>query len=312
MAGKRRTAGQATDDFAEIDLKKSKQVARGGSKLKRPRRDYAAEMVQPASPVELDRFQKEAIEALMAGYSVLVAAPTGTGKTLIAEKILEEIMARGQGAVYTSPIKALSNQKYRDFCRLFGDERVGLITGDVSINEYGQLLVMTTEIFRNWCFSQPQALAQTSHVIFDEIHYLDDAERGTAWEESIIFAPPHIKILGLSATVPNVREIADWIAEVRGQPVMVVEERKRAVPLVIQYISPAGEILTPGRARAVIEELVELKAARVRHLRPKRERWDVDVEDYADYWDEMDNENNGDEVEEEGDWLEDRGIEARE
>jgi len=205
-------------------------------------------------PFRLDPFQEKAIAALQAGNSVLVAAPTGTGKTLIAEKLLEKVLAESKGAVYTSPLKALSNQKYRDFCRLFGREKVGLITGDLSINETAPILVMTTEIFRNWCFANPEMLANTSHVIFDEMHYLDDLERGTTWEESIIFAPGHIKILGLSATVPNIREIAVWMGEIRGSPIKVIEEKRRAVPLKINWLSPGGDILDEAEARAEVEK----------------------------------------------------------
>lgn len=216
----------------------------------------------PAGPIELDPFQVEAINSLLAGHHVLVAAPTGTGKTLIAEKLLDKVISSGKGAVYTSPIKALSNQKYRDFCLVYGKEKVGLITGDLSINDKAPLLVMTTEIFRNWCFANPEMLDQTTHVIFDELHYLDDMERGTAWEESIIFAPPHIKIVGLSATVPNVREIATWIAEVRGRPVKVIEERRRAVPLKLAWISEEGEVLNEGEAREYIRDRIEKRRGR--------------------------------------------------
>ncbi|MQL53918.1 DEAD/DEAH box helicase [Desulfofundulus thermobenzoicus] len=227
---------------------------------RRHRKAYAA-----GPPVSLDPFQEQAIEALLEGYSVLVAAPTGTGKTLIAEKLLVNILSEGKGAVYTSPIKALSNQKFRDFGQLFGQEQVGLITGDLSINERAPLLVMTTEIFRNWCFANPEDLAHTSHVIFDEMHYLDDQERGTAWEESIIFAPPHMKILGLSATVPNVREIASWMADVRGEVVKVIEERCRAVPLEIAWIAPGGEVLDEEEAREEIAERQEVRRWRHRY-----------------------------------------------
>ncbi len=199
-------------------------------------------------PLKLDPFQQKAIEALFAGLDVLVAAPTGTGKTLIAERLLHWLIESGQGAVYTSPIKALSNQKYRNFTEEYGKEKVGLITGDLSLNETAPLLVMTTEIFRNWCFSNPEMLDKTSHVIFDEIHYLDDAERGTAWEESIIFAPPHLKILGLSATVPNIQEIAQWIEHIRERPVQVIIEKKRAVPLRLKWITNKGRILNQEEA----------------------------------------------------------------
>lgn len=205
--------------------------------------------------LKLDPFQKKAADFLLEGYSVLVAAPTGTGKTLIAEKLIEKILGLGNSAVYTSPIKALSNQKYRDFGRLFGRERVGLITGDFSINETAPLLVMTTEIFRNWCFNNPEMLDLTTHVIFDEMHFLDDQDRGTTWEESIIFAPPHIKVLGLSATVPNVREIARWMGEIRGCTVKVIEERRRAVPLKLGWIPPSCAILSEAEARAQVKEM---------------------------------------------------------
>lgn len=205
--------------------------------------------------LKLDPFQEKAIEFLLEGYSVLVAAPTGTGKTLIAEKLLEKILELGNSAVYTSPIKALSNQKYRDFGRLFGRDQVGLITGDFSINETAPLLVMTTEIFRNWCFNNPEMLDLTTHVIFDEMHFLDDQDRGTTWEESIIFAPGHIKILGLSATVPNVREIARWMGEIRGCTVKVIEEKRRAVPLKLGWISPSCRILSEAEARAEVKEM---------------------------------------------------------
>ncbi|MFZ5590545.1 MAG: DEAD/DEAH box helicase [Bacillota bacterium] len=228
---------------------------------RRPKKQLAREAVF-TGPLKLDPFQEQAIEALLAGRSVLVAAPTGTGKTLIAEKLLEKVIAGGKGAVYTSPIKALSNQKYRDFTALFGEERVGLITGDVSINEQGLLLVMTTEIFRNWCFANPYMLDNFTHVIFDEIHYLDDVERGTAWEESIIFAPAHIKILGLSATVPNVDEIAAWISQVRNEPVVVIEERRRAVPLKLHWITPEADVLKEREAREYIERHLELRRNR--------------------------------------------------
>lgn len=196
------------------------------------------------------------------GQNVLVAAPTGTGKTLIAEKLIENVLASGRGCVYTSPIKALSNQKYRDFGHKFGKEKIGLITGDVSVNEKAPLLVMTTEIFRNWCFANPEMLNETSHVIFDELHYLDDLERGTAWEESIIFAPGHIRILGLSATVPNVYELASWISDVREQQVKVIEEKNRAVPLELGWISPEGEVLNDAGAREYIRIRQERRRGR--------------------------------------------------
>jgi len=228
---------------------------------RRPRRTEAAKAEQRA-PFRLDPFQEEAFKEIEEGHNVLVAAPTGTGKTLIAEMLIKKVLATGQGVVYTSPIKALSNQKYRDFSGELGKEKVGLITGDVSVNERAPLLVMTTEIFRNWCFANPEMLDHTTHVIFDELHYLDDIERGTAWEESIIFAPTHMRIVGLSATVPNSRELASWIADVRDQAVKVIEERRRAVPLELHWISPEGGVHDGESAREHIKQLGERRRGR--------------------------------------------------
>ncbi len=211
----------------------------------------------PVTKLTLDDFQIEAAEALREGLSVLVSAPTGNGKTLVAEMLAKDVMAQGLGMIYTSPLKALSNQKYRDFKRLFGDDLVGLVTGDISINPGAPMLVMTTEIFRNWCLSEPEQLKKTSYVVFDEIHYLDDEERGTTWEESILFAPPHVKILGLSATVPNVDEMADWISSIRGGNVVVILEKRRTVPLVIRWLSPCGRIISQKEARKKIRILSE-------------------------------------------------------
>lgn len=179
---------------------------------------------------KLDAFQEQAIHAIENGHSVLVAAPTGAGKTLIAEYALEKALGQGKEIVYTAPIKALSNQKFRDFTATFGN-RIGIVTGDVSINPDAPALIMTAEIFRNTIFDDPQRLQRVSYVIFDEVHYLDDEERGTVWEESIIFAPGHIKIIALSAAIPNLRTLAHWIRKVRGDDLEVVEQRERPVPL---------------------------------------------------------------------------------
>lgn len=184
--------------------------------------------------MQLDRFQEEAIKHIKAGYSVLVSAPTGSGKTLIAERAIEECMKRDLSVIYTSPVKALSNQKFRDFSRLYKD-RVGILTGDVSLNPDAQILIMTTEIFRNWLLEKPRKVDNHGWVIFDEIHYLDDPERGTVWEESIMLLPPHLKILALSATIPNVKEMAAWITSIHQTPLHIVEERKRPVPLKLFY-----------------------------------------------------------------------------
>jgi superfamily II RNA helicase len=188
----------------------------------------------------LDRFQEEAINSIEQDHSVIVAAPTGAGKTLIAEYVVEKHIEAGKQIIYTAPIKALSNQKYRDFSRDYGD-KVGIITGDVVINADAPTLIMTTEIFRNTIFDDVDRLKDVHYVIFDEIHYIDDIERGTVWEESIIFAPQHINFLCLSATIPNLREFADWMRSVRRGRIDVVSETERPVPLEYQlYLKGYG------------------------------------------------------------------------
>jgi len=181
--------------------------------------------------LRLDPFQEQAVAAIDEGKSLIVAAPTGCGKTLIAEYAVDVSIRDGHRVVYTAPIKALSNQKYRDFRRRFGDEIVGIHTGDVTINPEGRLLIMTTEVFRNLILERSPRLDNVMYTIFDEIHYIDDPERGTVWEESIILAPHHIRFMCLSATVPNIRELADWMGRVRKTEFEVIEEHQRPVPL---------------------------------------------------------------------------------
>lgn len=179
---------------------------------------------------KLDKFQEEAINSIELNHSVIVAAPTGAGKTLIAEYALEKHLQSEKQIIYTAPIKALSNQKYRDFCKDYGD-KVGIITGDVVINDTAPVLIMTTEILRNIIFDNIDRLKDVHYVIFDEIHYIDDVERGTVWEECIIFAPQHINFLCLSATIPNLREFASWMQSVRHSKIDMVIETHRPVPL---------------------------------------------------------------------------------
>lgn len=182
-------------------------------------------------PIQLDPFQTEAIHWIEQEHSVLVSAPTGAGKTLIAEKAIEKALSRDEAVIYTAPVKALSNQKYRDFRAQYGEERVGILTGDVSINVDAPILIMTTEIYRNSLFENLNRIRKVGWVIFDEVHYLDDPERGTVWEEALLFTPPEIRILALSATVPNVRELCEWIRSVHQRPIAIVEESHRPVPL---------------------------------------------------------------------------------
>ena len=180
--------------------------------------------------LQLDRFQEEAIAAINRDASVIVTAPTGAGKTVIAEYAVEKCIKENHRVIYTAPIKALSNQKYRDFYAEYGD-KIGIVTGDVVINPYAQVLLMTTEIFRNTIFDDIERLQDVSYVIFDEIHYINDIERGTVWEESLIFAPQHIKFVCLSATIPNIHSFAEWMQSVRDIDIEIVEELNRPVPL---------------------------------------------------------------------------------
>jgi superfamily II RNA helicase len=189
----------------------------------------------------LDAFQIEAIDAIDRGEDVIVAAPTGAGKTLIAQHAIESALRAGKRVIYTAPIKALSNQKFRDLTIAFPGQ-VGIATGDVSIDPGAAAVIMTTEIFRNTLFDDPRRVAEVAWVIFDEVHYIDDPERGTVWEESLIFAPPGVKILALSATVSNLQELAAWLTQVRGNPVKVVLETHRPVPLDFFVASTQGQV----------------------------------------------------------------------
>lgn len=182
-------------------------------------------------PFPYDDFQKKAISAIDGDSSIFVSAPTGAGKTVIAEHVIADAITLRQRVVYTAPIKALSNQKYREFVKAYGEDAVGILTGDVNINRDAQIIVMTTEIYRNTLLDEENTLRNVAWVIFDEVHYLDDQERGTVWEEAIIFSPKETRILALSATVPNAREICDWMEQILERPMTLVEETKRPVPL---------------------------------------------------------------------------------
>ncbi|MBI4846685.1 MAG: DEAD/DEAH box helicase [Candidatus Omnitrophica bacterium] len=177
-----------------------------------------------------DRFQEEAINYASENNSVIVSAPTGAGKTVIAEYIIQKCIQENTGIIYTAPIKALSNQKFRDFTKIY-NKSIGILTGDVSLNAFAPVLIMTTEIFRNSLLENAERFKNTSWVIFDEVHYLDDLERGTVWEESIMLTPSHMRILALSATIPNVGQLASWIQKVHNHPVKIVIEKERPVPL---------------------------------------------------------------------------------
>ncbi|KAK4055538.1 Antiviral helicase ski2 [Microbotryomycetes sp. JL201] len=187
-------------------------------------------------PFELDTFQKEAIYHMEVGESVFVAAHTSAGKTVVAEYAIALAAKHMTKAIYTSPIKALSNQKFRDFQRTFDPSQVGILTGDVQINPEASCLIMTTEILRSMLYkaiSQQGAdlIRDVEWVIFDEVHYVNDLERGVVWEEVIIMLPDHVNIILLSATVPNTKEFADWVGRTKKKDIYVISTPKRPVPL---------------------------------------------------------------------------------
>jgi superfamily II RNA helicase len=245
--------------------------------------------------LSLDPFQQTAIEHIDAGHSVLVAAPTGTGKTLVADYLIEKILQADGEVIYTAPVKALSNQKYREYTEQLGRDKVGLVTGDLVINRDAPVRIMTTEILRNMLLEDTRAtqgmgaaaesddssepaeepdeaerteLAATASpsdtqmpeinrlhaVIIDEIHFLDDPERGTVWEELLIYLPTRIRILGLSATASNLEEMAAWLSAIRETDVKVVREDKRAVPLEMYMASLDTQLVTQKRYNTLYKQ----------------------------------------------------------
>ncbi len=179
---------------------------------------------------EFDDFQRRACEALSGGMSVLVAAPTGSGKTVVGEFAVHLALAAGRKCFYTTPIKALSNQKYTDLVRRYGPAKVGLLTGDNSINGEAPVVVMTTEVLRNMLYAGSYTLAGLGYVVLDEVHYLSDRFRGAVWEEVIIHLPESVQVVALSATVSNAEEFGEWLVQVRGDTTVIVDEH-RPVPL---------------------------------------------------------------------------------
>src|SRR5271170_2997134 len=179
---------------------------------------------------DFDNFQLDACDALESGHGVLVAAPTGSGKTVVGEFAVHLALAQGRKCFYTTPIKALSNQKYGDLVRRYSADRVGLLTGDNSINGEAPAVVMTTEVLRNMLYAGSPTLAGLGYVVLDEVHYLADVFRGAVWEEVIIHLPESVRLVALSATVSNAEEFGDWLSQVRGGTTVIVDEH-RPVPL---------------------------------------------------------------------------------
>lgn len=206
-------------------------------------------------PFELDEFQKEACNYIDEGKSVVVCAPTGAGKTVIAQHAIHRALENGTRIFYTTPLKALSNQKFYDFSEKYGKDRVGLLTGDTSINRNAQIVVMTTEVFRNMLYGTnfgavADNMKEVRYVVLDEVHYMNDEQRGTVWEESIIYCPTNVQIIALSATVANSDELTDWINTVHSKTELVNTDF-RPVPLKFFYFDSSQPykllpLLTPS------------------------------------------------------------------
>lgn len=231
---------------------------------------------QAAYPFGLDEFQVQACRALEAGRGVLVAAPTGAGKTIVGEFAIHLALDQGLKCFYTTPIKALSNQKFHDLVEAYGPERVGLLTGDTTVNGEAPVVVMTTEVLRNMLYAQSSTLHGLGYVVMDEVHYLADRFRGAVWEEVIIHLPASVTVVALSATVSNAEEFGDWLETVRGDTSVIVEEH-RPVPL-FQHVMAGSRLHDLFVDNAVLNpELIRLardeeRRTRVRHDRKRPHR----------------------------------------
>jgi ATP-dependent RNA helicase HelY len=199
----------------------------------------------------LDRFQDEALDAVDAGVNVLVSAPTGSGKTLIANYAIGRILEQGYRAFYTTPLKALSNQKYAELSEIFGENRVGLLTGDTSVNRMADVVVMTTEVLRNMLLTESDQLTNLGLVVLDEVHYLQDPFRGGVWEEVLILTPSAVRFVALSATIGNATFVGKWFGEVRGETAVITETQR---PITLhQHLA----VVRRGQPHAEVVELLE-------------------------------------------------------
>lgn len=241
--------------------------------------------LQELFPFQLDQFQHQAIAALAVGKSVVICAPTGSGKTLIGEYAIYRALSHGKRVFYTTPLKALSNQKFRDFQTQFGSEnaqKIGLLTGDMIINPNADVVVMTTEIFRNMLYETPigqlgTSLENVEAVVLDECHYISDRYRGTVWEESIIYCPPQIQLVALSATIGNPQELTDWIIQVRNSnpnrernyECELINSDFRPVPLRYYFCDRSGIYRLLNQEETQINPKLKATAPR-RGQKPKR------------------------------------------
>jgi ATP-dependent RNA helicase HelY len=230
------------------------------------------------TPLVPDQFQLDALKFINT-QDVLVTAPTGSGKTWIAREEIRRLLAEGKRAWYTTPLKALTNSKYLEFSQEFGEENVGILTGDRKENANAPLIVGTTEIYRNQLFDALRTGEQvrTDFVILDEAHYLSDEERGHVWEEAIILSPPRIRLLLLSATVGNAEEFANWIEEVRGVSVKVINRAgSRPVPLRAAFLAPDLRLFPlfddEGNFNREVEQFSKKRENNQRNFRDRRRR----------------------------------------
>ncbi|XP_072981204.1 DExH-box ATP-dependent RNA helicase DExH15 chloroplastic [Typha angustifolia] len=230
----------------------------------------------------IDKFQRLAIQAFLRGSSVVVSAPTSSGKTLIAEAAAVAMVARQRRLLYTTPLKALSNQKFRDFRRTFGDHNVGLLTGDSAVNKDARILIMTTEILRNMLYQSVGMISSESRlfdvdvIVLDEVHYLSDISRGTVWEEIVIYCPKEVQLICLSATVANPDELAGWIGQIHGKTELVTST-KRPVPLTWHFsmknhISPLLDGKGAKMNRKLSLDHLQFASLRTESYKEKRKR----------------------------------------
>lgn len=252
----------------------AERFAAAAERAKRQRTHQAA--FTESYEFELDPFQVRACSSLEQGKSVLVAAPTGSGKTVVGEFAIHLALASGRKCFYTTPIKALSNQKFRDLVDRYGDGPIGLLTGDTSINGEAPVVVMTTEVLRNMLYSGSSSLHELGYVVMDEVHYLADRFRGAVWEEVIIHLPASVTVAALSATVSNAEEFGAWLEAVRGDTEVIVEEH-RPVPLWQHVMAGHSmyDLFVDDEQQVVNPELVRLardaqNRERIRGHRPQR------------------------------------------
>src|SRR6266704_4544540 len=247
-------------------------------------------------PFPLDPFQLEAIAQLAQGQSVMVAAPTGTGKTLVAEYAIWLAQQRQQRVIYTTPLKALSNQKYRDLRDIYVVEVDGLVTGDIVEHSRASVVIMTTEVYRNMLLEEggdrfgndtslvPSSLTDVGFIIFDALHYLSALQRGPVWEEAIVCSPPHIQLVGLSATVSNAQDLANWISRVH-RPISLIVHEQRAVPLEHYYFLDNKLHLVQDAEGKRVERFPDV-GGEARMGRRRYDTFDEDDEEEDGFWDE--------------------------